>query len=280
MIDYHIHLENGPLTLEWLTQFWQTAQERGISEIGVTEHCHKFKEFYPMFAPLTQGKDSLRYMWKWIAQDFQNNLDQYIELLLDARSAGIPVKIGLELDYLSGMEAVAEKIIKQYPFDFILGSVHVIGKWGFDYAPDVWQGHDVNQAYLDYYTTLDQAVSSGLFDIVAHFDLIKVWGYRPDNTLTPALEAKIDMILEKMAANQLSLELSSAGWRKPVKEMYPDQAIVRRAAGMQIPVTFASDAHYPHDVGADWERLVEVARQYGYGEYSVYANRRRQGVPL
>ncbi|NLL88730.1 MAG: histidinol-phosphatase [Firmicutes bacterium] len=280
MIDYHIHLENGPYTLEWLEEFWRQAQKQGIREIGITEHCHKFSEFYPMFAPLTEGEGSYQYMRDWITQDFQHDLAQYIELLLNARSAGIPVKIGLELDYLSGMESVARRIIDQYPFDFILGSVHVIGKWGFDFAPDVWEGRDVNQAYLDYYATLDQAVDSGLFDIAAHFDLIKVWGQRPDHTLIPALEALVEGILAKVAANQLSLELSSAGWRKPVGEQYPACIIIQRAADMQIPVTFASDAHYPWDVGADWKRLTEIAGRYGYQEYSVYTNRQRISVPL
>jgi len=280
MIDYHIHLENGPYVREWLEAFWHQAQKRGITEIGITEHCHKFKEFYPMFAPLADGEDSYPYIREWIAKDFQHSLDQYIELLLDARAAGIPVKIGLELDYLSDAEAVAEKIINRFPFDYILGSVHVIGKWGFDFAPEVWDGHDVNQAYIDYYAVLAQAVESGLFDIIAHFDLIKIYRHKPDRELIPALEVSIDQIMAKMAAKKLSLELSSAGWRKPVKEMYPAPAIVQRAARLGIPVTIASDAHYPEDVGADWERVVEAARAYGCREYSVYTNRQRQGRPL
>jgi histidinol-phosphatase (PHP family) len=280
MIDYHIHLENGPYTLEWLETFWRQAQKRGITEIGITEHCHKFKAFYPMFAPLAEGEGSCQYMRDWIRQDFRQDLEQYIKLLLDARAAGIPVKIGLELDYISGMEAVARRIVAQYPFDFILGSVHVIGKWGFDFAPEVWVGNDVDQAYRDYYTTLERAVDSGLFDIIAHFDLIKIYGHKPSAALMPRLAASIDIILSKMAQKQISLELSSAGWRKPVSEMYPAPAIVMRAAGLGIPVTFASDAHYPEHVGADWELLAAAARECGCREYSVYAGRRRQGVPL
>lgn len=272
MIDYHLHLENGPFTLEWLTQFWQHAQKRGITEIGITEHCHKFREFYPMFAPLIEGENTYPFMAEWISRDFRSEMDQYIELLLTARKQGIPVKIGLELDFLPGTEDFARNLLKNYPFDFILGSVHVIDKWGFDYKQEVWDNHDVDQAYHDYYRTLLEAVNSGLFDIVAHLDLIKVFGHKPVNFDSGIVAA----VLEQIAKKQLSLELSSAGWRKPVNEVYPAEWIVAEAGLLQIPITFASDAHYPQDVGFAWEKLVSMAKRCGYREYSVYTNRERR----
>ena len=271
MIDYHMHLENGPLTLEWLERFWQIAEKRGITEIGITEHCHKFREFYPMFKHLTRGEGSYQFMRDWIAADFKINLDQYIELLLSARSQRIPVKIGLELDYLPGTESFAQKLISQYPFDFVLGSVHVIDKWGFDYAPEVWDNQDTDQAYRGYYEVLSSAVDSGLFDIAAHFDLIKVFGHRTDTRFTD----HVCQILEKMARNQLSLELSSAGLRKPVGEIYPADWILQRAGELEIPITFASDAHYPEDVGADFDQLLKAANRCGVSVYSIYSNRMR-----
>jgi len=271
VIDYHMHLENGPLTLEWLRRFWETAQKRGLSEIGISEHCHKFKEFYPMFAPLTQGTDSYPFMKEWIAKDFQLDLDHYVELLLAARQEGIPVKIGLELDYLPGTEDFVQELLQQYPFDYILGSVHVIGKWGFDYAPEVWADHDVNQAYREYYAVLASAVSSGLFDIAAHLDLIKVFGHQADCLF----EEAVSLVLELMAQNNLSLELSSAGLRKPVKEIYPAEWILQRAAELDIPITFASDAHYPEDVGAAFDKLMSAAKRCGISKYSVYSKRQR-----
>jgi len=271
MIDYHMHLENGPYTLEWLQQFWQKAQERGITEIGISEHCHKFKEFYPVFAPIIQAEHSYEYMRSWIAKDFQQSLDAYIELLLQARQQGIPVKIGLELDYIPHSHDYVRSLIQKYPFDYIIGSVHIIENWGFDYAVDVWENVDVEQAYIDYFNTLLTAVNELECDIIGHFDVIKVFGHRSQNDLTLV----VDQILQLMAKKQMCLELNSAGWRKPVGEAYPAEWILQRAAEYQVPITFASDAHYPEHVGYHWERLVSLAKRCGYREYSIFSQRQR-----
>lgn len=269
MVDYHIHLENGPYKLDWLYQFWHTAKKRGLTEIGITEHCHKFKEFYPMFSYLAAEDGSYQYMHEWIKKDFQHSLEDYIDLLLRAREQGIQIKIGLEVDYLPNSSEFIHNIINQYPFDYILGSVHVIGKWGFDYAPRVWEGRDINQAYKDYYQVLAAAVNSELFDIIAHFDLIKVFGHR--NTVS--VESEVKNILQKMADKKLCLEISSAGIRKPINELYPAEWIIEYAAKLQVPITFASDAHYPEDVGFEWEKLVSCVKKYGYGKYTRFSQR-------
>lgn len=276
MIDYHIHLENGPLTIDWLSEFWQSAEARGITEIGISEHSHKFKEFYPTFHYLTEGKDSLDYMREWIAHDFKQSLDDYIELLLSARNQGIPVKIGIEVDYLSETADLIKEILTRYPFDYIIGSVHVIGKWGFDYYPQAWEGQDVNNAYRDYYATLTEAANSGLFDIVGHFDVIKVFGHRS----TVSLNDEITAALSAISNQGLCLEISSAGLRKPVKEIYPATEILEAAYQLQIPITFGSDAHYPEDVGANWEQLVSLATKTGYRECRVFANRQAYAKKL
>lgn len=270
MIDYHIHLLNGPLTLRWLKQFWDTAQQRGVTEIGISEHCHNFKEFRPMFEPLVSSDDSYDYMKEWISQDFQLELEEYIELALSAREHGIPVKLGLEVDYLPNISQHLPEIIKPYSFDYIIGSVHVIGQWGFDYHVQAWEGKEINQAYNDYYTTLLDATSCGLFDIMAHLDVIKVFGHKG----TESMVTPVTQVLQSMAKNDLCLEISSAGLRKPVGEIYPAQTIIEQAASMQIPITFASDAHQPEDVGYEWEQLVNSARVAGYREYRIFSLRK------
>lgn len=273
MIDYHIHLENGPYTLDWVRQFWEVAQKKGITEIGITEHCHKFREFYPFFAALT-GQDGYPFMAEWIEQDFQHNLADYVELLQQARSYGIPLKLGLEVDYIEGATEEIREIINNYPFDYLLGSVHIIDRWGFDYAPEVWEGHDVDKAYHDYYTTLLAVVDSQLFDIVAHIDVIKVFGHKNHKSVVRL----IDQVLQRMSENKLCLEISSAGLRKPVNEIYPAPEILKQAAAYKIPITFASDAHYPEHVGFAFDYLIEQASLYGYREYQSFTKRRSSTV--
>lgn len=276
MIDYHIHLENGPYTLEWLRQFWEVGRRRGLAEIGITEHCHKFKEFYPMFASLAQTNNNYAYMQEWIAVDFQRSLDDYVNLIVRAQQSGLPVRLGLELDYLPNTEHIVDEIIDQYPFDYILGSVHIINGWGFDYHVDVWNGKDINKAYRQYYQTLLAAVKSSRFDIVAHFDVIKVFGHR----CSVAVDDLIAEVLREVAKHNLCLEISSAGLRKPVNEIYPQERIIKQAVALQIPITFASDAHYPNDVGANWSELVTYARQAGYREYRIFAKRNASAEKL
>ncbi len=269
MIDYHIHLENGPLTLDWLSKFWEQAQKRGISEIAITEHCHKFEQFYPAFEYLAEGENGYDYMRDWLSSDFQASLDDYLELLELGKQKGIPVKKGIEVDYLEQSEEVLHNILDSYAFDYILGSVHVIDKWGFDYFPEAWEGKDVDEAYQKYYETMYKAANSGLFDVMAHLDVIKVFGHKP----TTNMDSYIDKVLKAMAVNKLTLEVSTAGLRKPVGEMYPTKSILQRAAALQIPITIASDAHYPEDVGADWEKATMLARRCGYREYCVFMRR-------
>ncbi len=276
MVDYHIHLENGPYNLEWLLKFWQAAEKIGIRELGITEHCHKFKEFYSLFAYLESDNEEHPYMQEWIKADFNHYLEDYINLLTEAKGKGIPIKIGLEMDYLPNSAPLVEDIINQYPFDFILGSVHIIDKWGFDYAPYAWNGKNIDDAYIDYYQTLLEAVESNLFDVIAHLDLIKVFGHRNKVSVEPA----VDQVLWRMREKGLCMEISSAGIRKPVNEIYPADWIIQKAARLQIPITFASDAHYPKDVGFRWRDLVGYAIKYGYTNYTTFSCRHPNTLSL
>ncbi len=270
MVDYHIHLENGPLTVEWIRKFWDQAQARGISEIGITEHCHKFREWAPVFHHLQEGPNSYSYMREWLARDFQSSLSDYVRVLQEARESGIPIKIGIEADFFPEKETQIHDLLTAYPFDFVLGSVHTIGMWGFDYDPDCgWEGRDIDQAYHDYYAILAQAASSGLFDTLSHFDVIKVFGHRA----VESMEADVDAVLKAARGSGVCIEVSTAGLRKPAKEMYPAEWILSRAAERQIPITFASDAHRPEEVGQDWEKAIILARRCGYREYRVFAAR-------
>lgn len=277
MIDYHMHLEKGPFTLEWLKQFWEHAQRRGISEIGITEHAHRFRECWPIYQHLTEGSDAYSFMKDWLSRDFQHNIETYLELLTAARTEGIPVKIGIEMDYFPESEAEIHQLTNRYDFDYILGSVHVIGKWGFDYSPQHgWDGRDIDQAYRDYFSLVGKAANSGLFDILAHLDVIKVFGKLATEPMTQELTALLTIIKE----NNLCIEVSSAGLRKPVGEIYPSEQILSMANTCGIPITFASDAHEPASVGANWEDLVTFARRCGYSDYRVFNNRRSSVVVL
>lgn len=277
MIDYHMHLERGPMSLSWLKEFSDQAQKRGLQEFAITEHAHRFKEFYPVYKHLLEGDDAYAYMQDWMAKELQLSLVDYFALLEEARSEGIPVKFGIETDYFLGQEENIRSLLSDYPFDFVLGSVHFIGKWGFDYSPNHgWQGRDHDTVYREYISLLEHAVKANLFDCLAHLDVIKVFGHRP----TGSLEKEWQRLLELIAMSNLAIEISTAGLRKPVGEIYPAPPLIAKAAELGIPITIASDAHEPQDVGHKWELAVELAKSHGYSAITIFEKRRPQKLAI
>jgi histidinol-phosphatase (PHP family) len=159
------------------------------------------------------------------------DLDAYVGCVEAAKRAGLPVVLGLEVDYYRGrMEDVAT-LLAGYPFDVLLGSVHWIGTWRFDdlddpVSMDQWTARDVDAAWSDYVTAIEELAASGTCDVLAHPDLVKVAGYRP---LAP--EECWDRLVEAAVSSGMAAELSSAGWRKPVDRGLP----VAGAAGAVRP---------------------------------------------
>ena len=277
MIDYHMHLERGPLSAEYIKEFWEHGKRRGISEIGFTEHIHRFLEFEPVFAHLREPGHGEEYMERWLQREFKDSIETYFSALQTARSQGIPAKIGLEVDYFPEQEEQLRLLLAPYELDFVIGSVHVLGQRGFDYAPEYgWDDASVDEKYIQYYGVLKRAVQSRLFDIIGHFDVIKVFGHRP----TVSMDKYVGEVLEAMAQYGTVMEISTAGLRKPVGEMYPEEAILRQAAKLQIPITFSSDAHEPENVGYCWEDAVLMASRCGYREYRIFQQRRSHAEKL
>lgn len=272
MIDYHIHLEQGPYDLEWLEKFWQRGKARGLTEIGITEHAHHFREFLPVYEHLWRESATDAGESSWVKSQFRHSIADYVELLDEGRKAGIPLKVGLEMDYFPKSEAKIAALLKSYEFDFVLGSVHFLDTWSFDWKAELgWSKRNVDEVYQRYLNTVTKMVQSDLFDILAHIDVIKVFGHRAQKDLSKEWQT----VLHQIAQTHLALEVSTAGLRKPVGEMYPHHGILKEAFALGIPITIASDAHTPLDVGYAWEDAVRFARLAGYGHYSSFAKRNR-----
>jgi len=183
----------------------------------------------------------------------------------------ITIRLGYEVDYLPGH--MDERVLK-VPVDFLIGSVHFIGGWGFDNPEFIghYENADLNKIWRDYFDAVEAMARSGLFDIVGHLDLIKVFNYRPEGDIRPLAEGALDAI----AAAEMTLELNAAGWRKPVGEAYPSLDLLRMAYDRGIAVTFASDAHKPEQVGYKMAELHALAREAGYTEAADFRNRERR----
>jgi len=273
--DYHMHLERGPWTLEWLERFVETARDRGLDEIGISEHPHRFREFrdlYPRNMP-------------WIDAQSTEDLESYLGLVAQARRAGLPVKLALEWDFLPGFEARIDRMLRAYPWEYAIGSVHWLPPrergnpwWGFDQREEAgeWERRDVLDVYREYFRIIGEAARCGLFDIIGHADVIKVFGHRPSEDISDLYHAVAGIF----ATSGVCVEVNTAGWRKPVGEIYPAPPLLRACRDAGVPALINSDAHVPEDVGRDFGRAAAIAREAGYTEAATFARRKRAMVPL
>lgn len=282
-IDYHVHLERDDHIGECrfnrgrILQYVEAARARGLKEIAVTEHCYRFRQFKPVVGPLLEGEGSYPEFRGWAEESFGEDLDQYVEALVAAKEEGLPVKVGLEVDWVPGREEEVAAILRPYPWDVLLGSVHFLGKWCIDYSAGVgWPEKDVDHVFATYYETLAEAAASGLFDVLAHPDLVKKFGHRPTLDLGPYWRA----VAEAAKGAGCCVEISTAGLHKPVGEIYPSLPFLRVFHEAGVPITLASDAHEPGHVGRDVEEAVRWAREAGYREVVLFEGRKQRREPL
>jgi histidinol-phosphatase (PHP family) len=276
LTDYHVHLrpdEPGSDAADYFTErnlarFVERASERGIAELGFSEHVYRFREALEI--------------WQhpfWVEQAV-DSLDDYVSFLLAMRDAGYQVRIGLELDYVRGREEELARILEGRPFDYVIGSVHFISDRAVDHdGYDAWRASAPDEVWREYFAAVGEAAATGLYDVMAHLDLVKVWGAgrpAPTEPLTTHYEAAMSAIRQ----TDVAIELSTAGLRKPVGEVYPAPELLRLCLEARKPVSLSSDAHVPEHVGHAYDRAVEMLREAGVDQVSVFEGRRRHLEPL
>jgi len=269
IVDYHMHLrdEQGRIahTLEAVERFVETAAARGVDELGFSEHVYYFRQ--------TREVWSLPYQTERCVYD----LDLYCDAVLEAKRRGLPVKLALEVDHVGARQERLAELLAPYPWDFLLGSVHWLDGLAVDQAPGVWAALSVEEVWRRYVDALCELAASGAVDVLAHADLAKIFGQRPAAHVLAELHARA---AQTIAAAGLAIEISTAGLRKPVGELYPDPALLRACADRGVPVTTASDAHEPALVGADFDRALDLARAAGCQTVAVFEGRRARREPL
>jgi len=273
LTDYHVHLRpdggNTPaaeyFTAANVERYRAAADERGIAELGCSEHVYRFR----------QALDVWQHpFWRENAVD---DVDAYVEF---ARDQG--VKVGVEADFVRGREDRMATLLDGRPWDYVIGSVHFVGDEAVDHPDwDVWatRSIDPEKVWKRYFEWLGEAARSGLFDILAHPDLVKVWGNdrpRPDGDLRRFYE----LAIEGIAEGGVAVEVSTAGLRKPVGERYPAEPFLAMCLEAGCPVALSSDAHLPEHVGFEYESTVAWLAAQGVRELCVFEGRARRLEPI
>jgi histidinol-phosphatase (PHP family) len=272
LTDYHLHLRpddreataDGYFTEANVQRYLDAAAERGISELGVSEHVDRFAESLDVWD---------HEYWRTRAVD---DLGAYCEFVRRT-----PLRLGIEMDFLVGREDRIANLLDAHEFDYVVGSVHFLHDRAVDHDMwDVWETiPDPDRVWALYFETLAEAIRSGLYDILAHPDLVKVWGdRRPQPTRDPRFF--YEPAIEAIAETRIAVEFSTAGWRKPVGEQYPSEAFAAMCVEAGAPFALSSDAHVPEDVGNAYDRAVETMRDWGIEELAVFEGRARRLEPL
>ncbi len=283
MIDCHTHLqphgEQPPMTRARIDEYVRAGAERGVTAICITEHLFRFEEAYKLLYGWWDEDPDLvlaglcANYWK---DHVSGSVADYVRVVEAAKSAGVPVLLGLEMDWIHGREDALREFLAPYDWDIVLGSVHYVGAWGIDDDAFLfeWEKRDVARAWSDYGVLMKELAESGLVDALTHPDVVKKFGHRPADE-TPLH----DLILAGAAVNGTAVELNSNGLRR-CGEIFPALPLVERARALGLPITLASDAHRPEHVGHGFGDLVAWARRAGYDEAVTFVDRKKTPYAL
>jgi histidinol-phosphatase (PHP family) len=205
-----------------------------------------------------------------------NQMQEYENSILDVREKykkEISILLAYEVDFLAGY--MDERILSA-KVDYLIGSVHFIGEWGFDNPEFIgeYKHKDINKIWQEYFDAIKALAKSNLFEIVGHIDLIKVFNFLPTKEIKVLAK---DAIKEIKKANMV-VELNAAGYRKPIKQPYPGKEIMELLCEYDIPITFSSDAHKPEQIGYMKEEIVKYAKEYGYKKCAIFSKKEREMI--
>lgn len=254
--DYHTHT---PLCLHAEGEpeaFVARARQVGLSTYGIADHAPAPPEQEPFDDWRMRCADLPRY-GEWIAR------------AKAAAGDSLTVLAGLECDWLPGIAPWIARLHQQYPWDYLIGSVHYLRSLGAVddslYARRPLSGSEEEDWTL-YGQAIAEVVRSGLFDIVGHIDLVKIWGRCPGGDLlrffTPALDA--------LEGSGMAVEINTAGWYKTCAEQYPSIPLLKELLRRRIPITINSDAHTPAHLSRDWERALSLLQGLTDGRLQQY----------
>ena len=257
-IDLHNHTTRCNHATGTVDEYIQKAINLGIDIYGFSEH-----------APMDFDQ---KYR---ISFEEMSSYEREILQAKERYKDSIDIHLGYEVDFLPGY--IDDRVLNA-KVDYLIGSVHFLDKWGFDNPEFIgqWQSRDIDDIYKEYFEAISAMAKSGLFDIVGHFDLIKVFKFLPKADIRVLAKDA----LQDIKSSGMILEINSAGLRKPIGEAYPSKSILELAYEMDIPITFGSDAHSVEQVGFGYDEVLALAKDVGYSQAVTFTNRDAQLIKI
>lgn len=259
--DYHCHTWRCGHAVGQMKEYLKVARQKGFKEVGFADHV-------PMYWLSPEQRDPSLAMPKEELKLYIAEINQ-----LQAENPDMALKIGLEVDYIPDKEKEIECFLGEYSFDYLIGAVHYLNGWGFDQTTQQigYAGQNPVDIYHQYFSILKEAALSGIFDIIAHPDLIKKFNYR-------LVEEPVSLYLEaakSFAQAGVCVEVNTAGLRVPAREIYPSLSFLKVCRLYGVPATVGSDAHHPDQVGFGFKEAVQHLKLAGYREVAGYSRRCR-----
>ena len=252
MIDYHLHViahGDRPMSVENILEYCEVARERGIRQMGITEHD--------------------RYLDDIDLAAFQEAREM---------SQDVELRLGIEIDFVPGAEERMNRNASALPYDYVIGSVHRVDEEEVDRASDqrIYERYETYELYEAYYANVRKAALSGRFEVLGHPDLIKIFRRFPDRDITPILEETADAV----AASGVFVDVNAAELRKPIVEIYPAHDFLEMFHRRGIPIVLSSDAHAPQQVAMGYDKSLKLIRDVGYREVVTFKDHERGSLRL
>jgi histidinol-phosphatase (PHP family) len=291
MGDYHAHIHPhrevagapapGTFPADYIDRYVDVALSRGATEVGFVEHLYRCVESEQVLGKWWKSDphpDLVAEMDEIMAREVDMSIERYVEAILAAKARGLPVKLGLEVDFQPGTVQQVMDFVAPYPFDFLIASVHWIGAWWFlrPTGPAEFARRGIRRAFEEYFELATAMAQTGMADSLGHIDVIKVAGLVPEGDLAYLWEP----LVEATARSGMAVEISSQGLLRAVKEIYPAPALLKLFNEAGVPITLGSDAHTPDESAFGYAEIVGEARRAGYADFLRFDARRRIVTPL
>ena len=279
-IDYHMHFEYGDYDESWVQGFFDAAERRGLDEIGITEHSHTFPEFKRLYYDDLILDDSFigAFQQKWLKKNkFKHTLEDYFNFMSKLKEHH-KVKTGIEVCNFQDQSAV-KKILDDYDFDYIIGSVHFLRGWAYDSSEikSEWNNHDLHEIYEWYTQEVEKLAAAKLYDVLGHPFNIRLFKNIPDFDVTEYLER----VAKALKAADMAIDVNTGTrYRYPIEEISPYPDFMKIAVKYELPIIISSDAHKPEDCGSFCDEAIDYVKSFGYSKMLTFKDRQRKLVDI